>query len=102
MKCKIFKLNNIVTVIHKVKFYLIKVIYLKTKTTTILAITSLHNRSIDLKPLMNTTIQSPSHTTVSVQPNTSAVQNSFLNGAVSKADLPCRSLAHFGVLSKYN
>ncbi|CAF1507010.1 unnamed protein product, partial [Adineta steineri] len=42
----------------------------------------------------------PLHTTVSVQPNTSIVQNSFLNGGVSKADLPYRSLAQFGVLSK--
>ncbi|CAF1119215.1 unnamed protein product [Adineta steineri] len=31
--------------------------------------------------------------TVSVQSNTSIVQNSFLNGGISKADLPYRSLA---------
>jgi len=51
--------------------------------------------------LVNTSALSPSHTTVSVQPNTSIVQSSFLNGGVSKADLPYRSLAQFGVLSKY-
>lgn len=65
------------------------------------ATTSLHNRSMVTKPLVNTTLYSPSHTTVSVQPNASIVQNSFLNGGVSKADLPYRSLAQFGVLSKY-
>ncbi|CAF0742634.1 unnamed protein product [Adineta steineri] len=42
----------------------------------------------------------PLHTTVSVQPNTSILQNSFLNDEVSKADLPYRSLAQFDVLSK--
>ncbi|CAF0900705.1 unnamed protein product [Rotaria sp. Silwood1] len=62
--------------------------------------TSLQNRSIFSKPLMNTSSYSPSHTTVSVQPNASMVQNSFLNGGVSKADLPYRSLAQYGVLSK--
>ncbi|CAF3486156.1 unnamed protein product [Rotaria sp. Silwood1] len=62
--------------------------------------TSLQNRSIFSKPLMNTSSYSPSHTTVSVQPNASIVQNSFLNGGVSKADLPYRSLAQYGVLSK--
>ena len=50
------------------------------------------------KPLVNTSVYSPLHTTVSVHPN---VQSSFLNGGVSKADLPYRSLAQFGVLSKY-
>ncbi|CAF0843587.1 unnamed protein product [Adineta ricciae] len=65
-----------------------------------LSTTSLHNRSVISKPLINTALYSPSHTTVSVLPNTSIVQNSFLNGGVSKADLPYRSLAQFGVLSK--
>jgi len=67
----------------------------------ILATTSLNNRSVISKPLINTTVLSPSHTTVSVQPNASIVQSTFLNGGVSKADLPYRSLAQFGVLSKY-
>ena len=54
------------------------------------------------RPLVNnTSIFSPSHTTVSVQPNVSIAQGSFLNGGVSRADLPLRSLAQFGVLSKY-
>ncbi len=66
----------------------------------LLATTSLNNRSVISKPLINTSAFSPSHTTVSVQPNTSIMQSSFLNGGVSKADLPYRSLAQFGVLSK--
>jgi hypothetical protein len=48
--------------------------------------------------LINTSVLPQSHTTVSVHPN---VQSSFLNGGVSKADVPYRSLAQFGVLSKY-
>ncbi|CAF5212288.1 unnamed protein product [Rotaria magnacalcarata] len=62
--------------------------------------TSLNNRSIISKPLMNTSSYTPSHTTVPVPPSASIIQNSFLNGGVSKADLPYRSLAHYGVLSK--
>lgn len=54
------------------------------------------------RPLINTSFLSPLHTTVSVQPNASIVQGSFLNGGVSKADIPYRSLAQFGVLSKYS
>jgi len=61
---------------------------------------TLHNRSIVSRPLTNTSLFSPSHTTVSVQPNLSIAQASFLNGGVSRADLPLRSLAQFGVLSK--
>jgi hypothetical protein len=66
-----------------------------------LATTTLNNRSVISKPLVNTSVFSPLHTTVSVQPNTSIVQSSVLNGGVSRADLPYRSLAQFGVLSKY-
>lgn len=53
------------------------------------------------RPLVNTSVFSPLHTTVSVQPNTSLVPNSLLNGGVSRADLPYRSLAQYGVLSRY-
>ncbi|CAF3406257.1 unnamed protein product [Rotaria socialis] len=65
-----------------------------------LSTTSLNNRSIFSKPLMNTSSYTPSHTTVPVPPNASIIQNSFLNGGVSKADLPYRSSAQYGVLSK--
>ncbi|CAF0903757.1 unnamed protein product [Adineta steineri] len=65
-----------------------------------LSTTSVNNRSTVSKTLINTSFYPPLHTTVSVQPNTSILQNSFLNGGVSKADLPYRSLAQFGVLSK--
>ena len=66
----------------------------------LLATTSLHNRSVIARPLINTSVLSPIHTTVSVRPNTSIAQHSFLNGGVSKADLPYRSLAPLGVLSR--
>ena len=66
------------------------------------ATSTVHNRSMAPKPLINTSFLSPLHTTVSVQPNASIVQGSFLNGGVSKADIPYRSLAQFGVLSKYS
>ena len=65
-----------------------------------LAASTMHNRSVISKPLVNTSVYSPSHTTVSVQPNASIAQSSYLNGGVSKADVPYRSLASFGVLSK--
>ncbi|CAF4438457.1 unnamed protein product, partial [Adineta steineri] len=64
-----------------------------------LSTTSVNNRSTVSKTLINTSFYPPLHTTVSVQPNTSILQNSFRNGGVSKADLPYRSLAQFGVLS---
>ncbi len=66
-----------------------------------LATTTSNNRSVISKPLVNTSVFSPLHTTVSVQPNNSIAQSSFLNGGVSRSDLPYRSLAQYGVLSKY-
>lgn len=93
-----YKINEVIIVIHNVRIHFTK--EKKIVLCWILATTSLHNRSIIPKQLVNTSVFSPSHTTVSVQPNTSIVQNSFLNGGVSKADLPYRSLAQYGVLSK--
>jgi len=61
---------------------------------------SMHNRSVISRPLVNTSVFSPSHTTVSFQPNASIAQHSFLNGGVSRADIPYRSFAPYGVLSK--
>jgi len=99
LKCKIYKINEVFQVIYNVKIYKINS---KSFRLLFLATTTLHNHSIISKPLINTSVLSPSHTTVSVQPNTSIVQSSFLNGGVSRADVPYRSLAQFGVLSKYN
>jgi hypothetical protein len=63
----------------------------------------MHNRSLTTKPLSNTSTYShfgPSaHTTINVsmqQPSSSLAQS-----GITKADLPQRSLASFGVLSKY-
>jgi hypothetical protein len=95
MMSMVFRINEAFIAILNVKCVFSN---FSIKLHLFLATTSLHNRSVFSKQLINTSAYSPqSHTTVSVQPN---VQNSFLNGGVSKADLPYRSLAQFGVLSK--
>jgi hypothetical protein len=73
---------------------------LPNRSIFIIDASTVHNRSIISRPLVNTSLFSPSHTTVAVQPNVSMAHNSILNGGVCKADLPYRSSAQFGVLSK--
>jgi len=68
-----------------------------------LATSSMHNRSVIRKSLSDTNtyshFPSPTHTTINIslqQPSASIAQN-----GASKADLPYRNSAPFGVLSKY-
>ena len=102
MTCNNCRVNRASTVIHQVNFSSPARWFHHTNIALLSATSTVHNRSIAPKPLVNTSFLSPSHTTVSVQPNVSIVQSSFLNGGVSKADIPYRSLAQFGVLSKYS
>jgi hypothetical protein len=62
-----------------------------------LATSSMHNRSLTTKPLSNSHF---GHTTITVSTQQQP-SNSLAQSGITRADLPYRSLAPLGVLSKY-